>query len=62
MNTSIPGLQPLLLLSATAVFGLALLYLLRPRRRQVEVPFGGLWQRVIAKAEARAMSTRWRRF
>ena len=53
--------QELATLAAAVLGGLALLYLLRPRRRQVEVPFGGLWQRVIAKAEARALSTRWRR-
>ncbi|MCO4761118.1 MAG: VWA domain-containing protein [Myxococcales bacterium] len=40
---------------------IALLYLLRPRRRQVQVPFGGLWQEVLAKADARSLGQRWRR-
>jgi len=53
--------QPWLTLVGAVLGGIALLYLLRPRRRRVEVPFGGLWQRVIAQAEARAMGRRWRR-
>ncbi len=40
---------------------LTLLYLLRPRRRRIEVPFGGLWQQVLAQAEARQLGRRWRR-
>lgn len=40
---------------------LALLYLLRPRRRQVEVPFGGLWQRVLEQSQAQVLGQNWRR-
>lgn len=47
---------------AAAVLGLlALLYLLEPRRRRVEVPFGALWQAVLARAESRRIGRRWRR-
>ena len=42
--------------------GLLLLYLLRPRRRRVEVPFGGLWQRVLAQSEASVLGPQWRRW
>ena len=40
---------------------LALLYLLRPQRRRVEVPFGGLWQRVLAQSEERSVGRHVRR-
>ena len=40
---------------------IALLYLLRPRRRRIEVPFGGLWQKVLSRADARALGRNWRR-
>lgn len=47
---------------AGAVLGLlALLYLLEPRRRRVEVPFGALWKAVLARAESRRIGRRWRR-
>ncbi len=39
-----------------------LLYLLRPRQRRVEVPFGGLWQRVLAESESRVVGRNLRRF
>lgn len=41
--------------------GLVLLYLIAPRRRQVQVPFSGLWQQVLARREARALGKRWQR-
>lgn len=47
--------------AAALVAALTLLYLLRPRRRQVEVPFGALWQQVLARAEAHRVGRRWRR-
>lgn len=55
-------LREWLLLCAAVLVVLALLYLLRPRRRQIRVPFGGLWQQVLAQAEARALGRRWRRW
>ncbi|MSP91901.1 MAG: VWA domain-containing protein [Myxococcales bacterium] len=51
-------------LAAAAGFvsvALTLLYLLRPRRRQVEVPYAGLWRRVLAEHEMRTIGGRWRR-
>lgn len=53
--------QSWLLTAAGVVAVLALLYLLKPQRRRIEVPFGGLWQQVLASAEARALGRRWRR-
>lgn len=53
--------QQWLLLAAPVLGALALLYLLRPRRRRVEVPFGGLWQRVLQESEARVLGKQWRR-
>ncbi len=38
-----------------------LLYLLKPRQRRVEVPFGGLWQRVLAQKESRVVGRNLRR-
>ncbi len=61
MNSAALDGQALAIFSAAIIGALALLYLLKPRRRQVEVPFGGLWRRVIEKAEARVISNRWRR-
>ncbi len=48
-------------LAALTAAALALLYLLRPRRRRVEVPFGGLWRQVLAQSQARAFGRRWQR-
>jgi hypothetical protein len=41
--------------------GLCLLYLIAPRRRQVQVPFSGLWQKVLAQQEARVLGRKWQR-
>ena len=49
------------LLAGAVVAALALLYVLQPRRRRVEVPFGGLWQRVLAQSQARAFGRKWQR-
>ncbi len=47
---------------AGALLGLiGVLYLLRPRQRRVEVPFGGLWQRVLAERESRVVGRNFRR-
>lgn len=47
---------------ALAVLGaLALLYLIRPRRRRVEVPFGGLWRQVLLQSEAQYFGKKWQR-
>ena len=48
-------------LAAVVACGLALLYLLRPQRRRVEVPFGGLWQKVLLQSQARAFGRKWQR-
>ena len=40
---------------------IGLLYLLRPRQRRVEVPFGGLWQKVLAESESRVVGRNLRR-
>lgn len=48
-------------LAIAVIAGLALLYLIRPRRRQVEVPFGGLWRHVLQQSEATALGRRWQR-
>lgn len=45
-----------------SVAALLALYLLRPRRRRIEVPFGGLWERVLTQGQARVRGTRWRRW
>jgi len=58
---AIASWQSWLVTTAGVLVVIALLYLLRPRRRQIQVPFGGLWQRVLAQAEARALGRRWRR-
>ena len=55
-------LRTLALLGGSVAAMLVLLYLLRPRRRRIEVPFGGLWQRVLAQSEARVLGTQWRRW
>ncbi len=55
-------LRTLALLGGSVAAVLVLLYLLRPRRRRIEVPFGGLWQRVLAQSEARVLGTQWRRW
>jgi hypothetical protein len=47
---------------AGALLGvIAALYLLKPRQRRVEVPFGGLWQKVLAESEARVVGRNLRR-
>ncbi len=46
---------------AALLAGLTLLYLLEPRRRQLQVPFGALWQSVLLQVEARRLGRRWRR-
>ncbi|MBM4344812.1 MAG: VWA domain-containing protein [Deltaproteobacteria bacterium] len=48
-------------LAALVAAALGLLYLLRPRRRRVEVPFGGLWRQVLAQSQARTFGRRWQR-
>lgn len=48
-------------LGGLVALGLVLLYLIAPRRRQVQVPFSGLWQQVLARREARALGKRWQR-
>ncbi len=48
-------------LAALTAAALALLYVLRPRRRRVEVPFGGLWRQVLAQSRAQAFGQRWQR-
>ncbi len=48
-------------LAGIILSALALLYVLRPRRRQVEVPFGGLWQRVLEQSQAQVLGQNWRR-
>ena len=55
-------LRQLAWLAGLTALGLVLLYLLRPRRRRVEVPFGGLWQRVLAEQQARVFGRQWRRW
>lgn len=40
---------------------LALLYLIRPRRRRVEVPFGGLWRQVLLQSQAQYFGKKWQR-
>jgi len=55
-------LRTLALLGGSVAVALVLLYLLRPRRRRIEVPFGGLWQRVLAQSEARVLGRQWRRW
>lgn len=47
--------------AALTLLVVALLYLLKPKKRQVEVPFGGLWQRVLAESEARVAGRNLRR-
>ncbi len=59
MNAAWPAIMQLGVLIG---IGLVLLYLLRPRRRRVQVPYSGLWQRVLARAEARALGRNWRRW
>ncbi len=51
----------LLRVSAAVLAAIVLLYLLRPRQRRVEVPFGGLWQRVLAESESRVVGRNLRR-
>jgi hypothetical protein len=41
---------------------LGLLYLLRPRRRRVHVPYSGLWQRVLAEHDTHVAGRQWRRW
>ena len=60
MDAFLP-LQEWATLAAGVLVGVALLYLLRPRRRRIDVPFGGLWQEVLAQADARSLGRRWRR-
>ena len=55
------GWPELALFAAPFLGGLLLLYLLRPRRRQVAVPVGGLWQKVLQESEARVLGRQWRR-
>jgi Ca-activated chloride channel family protein len=57
-----PEMRQLAWTAGLTAGALVLLYLLRPRRRRVEVPFGGLWQRVLAEQQARAFGTQWRRW
>lgn len=57
-----PEMRQLAWMAGLTALALVLLYLLRPRRRRVEVPFGGLWQRVLAEQQARAFGTQWRRW
>ena len=48
-------------LAIAVIGGLVLLYLIRPRRRQVEVPFGGLWRQVLLQSQADSLGRRWQR-
>ena len=41
---------------------LLVLYLLKPRKRRVQVPFGGLWQQVLAQSESRVAGGQLRRW
>lgn len=41
---------------------LVALYLLKPRKRRVQVPFGGLWQKVLAQSEAQIVGSQLRRW
>jgi hypothetical protein len=50
------------LLGAAVLLVLWLLYLLKPRRRRVEVPFGGLWRQVLTEADAASWGSRWRKW
>ena len=53
--------QDVLRLAGVVAGAILLLYLLRPRQRRVEVPFGGLWQKVLADSEARVVGRNLRR-
>jgi len=48
-------------MAGSALAIVAVLYLLKPRRRRIDVPFGGLWREVLAQADARVLGRRWRR-
>lgn len=62
MIPAIDSLQRLVGLAVAVAVALLLAYLLRPRRRQVEVPFSGLWQRVLQRRDARSLGRRWQRW
>lgn len=57
-----PELRQLAWTAGLTALGLVLLYLLRPRRRRVEVPFGGLWQRVLQESTGATLGRQWRRW
>lgn len=61
MNQWSPELQAWAALATAVVGALLLLYLIQPRRRQVQVPYGGLWRQVLAQVEARTFGKRWQR-
>lgn len=61
MNADTIAWQSWATLALGALAIIALLYVLKPRRRRVQVPFGGLWQRVVMRSEARVLGQRWRR-
>jgi len=55
---TLPELLPLLAIGGAAITGL---YLLRMRRREVEVPFAALWEQVSRESESRRLWRRLRR-
>lgn len=61
MTGLLTTVREVLFLAGLIGLALVLLYLLRPRRRRVEVPFGALWQRVLVQSESRAVGKHWRR-
>ncbi len=61
MSDAVADARAWAMLAGAVAAALALLYVLRPRRRRVEVPFGGLWQRVLAASQARAFGRKWQR-
>ncbi len=61
VNQLLMNANDVLRLAGALLAVIALLYLLRPRQRRVEVPFGGLWQRVLAESESRVVGRNLRR-
>ena len=57
-----PALGTLLAAGATIVGALVALYLLRPSRRRVEVPYARLWGLVVREAKSSAIARRLRRW
>lgn len=55
------GTETLLALYGALAFGMVLLYVLRLRRRRVEVPFAPLWARVVEERQSTALFRRLKR-